>query len=313
MIVAVCSDKGSPGVTTLAVALGLVWPGERCLVMECDPSGGVLSFRMQHAELGGLLQPEPTAASLAAVARRGLPADGLLRFCQPTTLGIPVIPGPLTAQRWVPLRGLWPQIAQELADWPGTVIADLGRLQPGNAALPVAQAATSVLLVGHADAEGLFGLRDRAATLAHVLGDPDRERPSVAVVVTDSPAHRRTAIKAAGEMLAAAGTPVPVAGFFAQDPAAAQRLWAGEVNRKLAKSELISSARSLAETVIGWSPQLAVPAEPAVPVPSAPAGSVADPLEAAAQPTAATGVGPFGRSGPFEFDTRQYWQAQRYE
>ena len=54
-------------------------------------------------------------------------------------------------------------------------------------------------------------------------------------------------MKAAGQMLAAAGSPVPVTGFFAQDPAAAQRLWAGEVNRKLAKSELISSARSLAE------------------------------------------------------------------
>ena len=298
MIVGVCSDKGSPGVTTLAVALGLVWPGESCLVMECDPSGGVLSFRMQHAEIGGLLQPEPTVASLAAVVRRGLPADGVRRFCQPTTLGVPVIPGPLTAQRWVPVRGLWPQIAQELADWPGTVIADLGRMQPGNAALPVAQAATAVLLVGHADAEGLFGLRDRAATLAHVLGDPDRERPSVAVVVTDAGAHRRTAVKAAGQMLAAAGSPVPVAGFFAQDPAGAERLWAGEVNRKLARSELIGSARSLAETVIGWWPQLAGQAEPdAVPPPQvalpAEAAAAADPPAAVGRPPATTGLGPF--------------------
>lgn len=299
MIVGVCSDKGSPGVTTLAVALGLVWPGEQCLVMECDPSGGVLSFRMQHAEIGGLLQPEPTVASLASEVRRGLPGDGLRRFCQPTTLGIPVIPGPLTAQRWTPVRGLWPQIAQELAAWPGTVIVDLGRMQPGNAALPVAQAATAVLLVGHADAEGLFGLRDRAASLAHVLGDPDRERPSVAVVVTESGAQRRTAVKAAGQMLAAAGSPVPVAGFFAQDPAGAQRLWAGEVNRKLARSELISSARALAETVIGWWPQLAGPTESdALPPPqvalSADAAAAADPLAAVSRPPATTGLGPFG-------------------
>jgi len=299
VIIGVCSDKGSPGVTTLAVALGLVWPGQQCLVMECDPSGGVLSFRMQHAELGGLLQPEPTVASLAAMVRLGLPEDGLLRFCQPTSLGVAVVPGPLTAQRWVPVRGLWPQIAQELAAWPGTVIADLGRMQPGNAALPVAQAATAVLLVGHANAEGLFGLRDRAATLAHVLGDPGRERPSVAVVVTDSPAQRSTAVKAAGHMLAAAGSPVPVAGFFARDPAGAQRLWAGEVNRKLAKSELISSARSLAETVIGWWPQLAdrddASAPPPTPAPApAPAESGVDRLEAAKVSPAATGLGPFG-------------------
>ena len=295
MIVGVCSDKGSPGVTTLAVALGLVWPGEQCLVIECDPSGGVLSFRMQHAEVGGLLQPEPTVASLASVVRRGLSGDGLRRFCQPTALGVPVIPGPLTAQRWVPVRGLWPQIAKELADWSGTVIADLGRMQPGNAALPVAQAASAVLLVGHADVEGLFGLRDRAASLAHVLGDPDRERPSVAVVVTDAPAQRRTAVKAAGQMLAAAGSPVPVAGFFAQDPAAAQRLWAGEVNRKLAKSELLSSARSLTETLIGWWPQLAGQAEQATAPPAAPpadAAGAGDPLSPD-RPSATTGLGPF--------------------
>lgn len=300
MIVGVCSDKGSPGVTTLAVALGLVWPGERCLVVECDPSGGVLSFRMQHAQLGGLLRPEPTTASLAAATRTGAPInDGLLRFCQPTSLGVSVIPGPLTAQRWVPLRGLWPQIAQELASWPGTVIADLGRLQPGNAALPVAQAATSILLLGHSDAEGLFGLRDRAATLAHVLGDPGRERPSVAVVVIDSPAQRRTAVKAAEQLLAAAGSPVPVAGFFAQDAAAAERLWIGEVNRKLAKSELIGSARSLAETVIGWWPQLADRAEVAA------SGPLIDPVGASVSSPGNTGLEPFARSVPFESDPRQ--------
>ena len=296
MIVGVCSDKGSPGVTTLAVALGLVWPGEQCLVVECDPSGGVLSFRMQHAELGGLLRPEPTVASLAAVVRRGLPADGLRQFCQTTTMGVSVIPGPLTAQRWVPLRGLWPQIAQVLADWPGTVIADLGRLQPGHAALPVAQAATSVLLVGNADAEGLFGLRDRAATLAHVLGDPARERPSVGVVVTDAPLHRGAAVKAAGQMLAAAGSPVPVAGFLAQDPAAAQRLWAGEVNRKLAKSELISSARALAETVIGWWPQFSdhpVIASVSGHTTSPADESAADWRDTAGQVPFYTGLGPF--------------------
>jgi hypothetical protein len=36
VIVAVCADKGSPGVTTLALALGVVWPGERvCLMGSC--------------------------------------------------------------------------------------------------------------------------------------------------------------------------------------------------------------------------------------------------------------------------------------
>ena len=39
MIVTVCADKGSPGVSWTATVLGMVWPGERVL-LEADPSGG---------------------------------------------------------------------------------------------------------------------------------------------------------------------------------------------------------------------------------------------------------------------------------
>ena len=259
MIVGVCSDKGSPGVTTLAAVLGLVWPGEHC-VAECDPSGGALTFRMRHALSGGMLEPEPTLASMAAGARAG--RDEVMRFAQPTSLGVGVIPGPLTAQRWVPVRALWPQIAAGMQRWSGTVLADLGRLQPGNAALPVAQAATAVLLIGRADVEGLHGLRERAASLAHVLGNPDRDRPPVAVVVTGPPGSRREAVKSVTQMLASAGSPVPVAGFFPHDPAGVERFWAGEVTKKLAKSEIVQSATALAETVIGWWPEIVPDGQP---------------------------------------------------
>ena len=71
MIVTLCSDKGSPGVTTLAVALGLVWPVPR-LVLEADPAGGDLAFRMRHTDGGGPLNPDPSAATLAAAVRAGL-------------------------------------------------------------------------------------------------------------------------------------------------------------------------------------------------------------------------------------------------
>ena len=48
VIVAVGSDKGSPGATTLATALGLVWPGDR-LLCELDPRGADLPFRLMGA------------------------------------------------------------------------------------------------------------------------------------------------------------------------------------------------------------------------------------------------------------------------
>jgi hypothetical protein len=42
-VLALCSLKAAPGVTTTAVALGAVWPAERrVLVAELDPTGGIL-------------------------------------------------------------------------------------------------------------------------------------------------------------------------------------------------------------------------------------------------------------------------------
>ena len=72
MIVSVCADKGSPGVTTLATVLGLVWPGPRAVV-EADTAGSDLSFRLRPAAtnggvLGGRLAPDPSIAVLATAA-----------------------------------------------------------------------------------------------------------------------------------------------------------------------------------------------------------------------------------------------------
>ena len=247
--------------TTLAVALGLVWPGAR-VVVEAGPSGGVLTFRMRHAETCGMLGLEPSVASLAAASRVGLPADALPRYAQPTSLRVEVIPGALSAERYQPLRTLWPRVAGQLAGWPGTVLADLGRLQPGSPVLPLAQAATVVVLLGRGDAEGLFGLRERAADLVQQLGDPARSPSSLAVVVTAPAGQAKTAVRSATQLFAAAGVPVPVAGFWAWDPPGAAGLWAGQVTRRVAGSDLIRSARTLAETILGWWPHLAIPDQP---------------------------------------------------
>ena len=69
MIVAVCSDKGAAGGTTLAVALGMVWPGQRSVV-EADVAGGDLALRVR-SESGEFLTPTPSLASLSTAARMG--------------------------------------------------------------------------------------------------------------------------------------------------------------------------------------------------------------------------------------------------
>ncbi len=58
MLIAVCSLKGSPGVTTWALALAACWPRPASAVLvECDPSGGSLAARFGLAPAPGLVQP----------------------------------------------------------------------------------------------------------------------------------------------------------------------------------------------------------------------------------------------------------------
>ena len=253
MIVAICADKHAPGATTLATALGVVWPVERVL-LEADPSGGDLAFRLRDAQRSELAS-EPTVMSLAADARESLPAGSLTGYAQQTSLGVPVLLGPLSAEGFEPMARLWPQVAAEAQRWPGTVIADLGRLQLRHAASPVAAAATAVLLVMRADTgEDLYHGRDRAGELAGRLGQGPHGRSPLAVAVVCQARDGRRAVGEVRQVLAshAATSTIPVLGFLAEDPRGVAGLRAGELSRRLLGSELIRSARTLAETLLGW-------------------------------------------------------------
>ncbi|MCP9979875.1 hypothetical protein [Actinomadura madurae] len=86
-LIALAADKGAPGVTTAAVALGAVWP-RPVLVAECDQAGGDLVYRLPAASPadgdgdGGMLNPSRGLLSLAATARRGLRPDQIAEHCQ---------------------------------------------------------------------------------------------------------------------------------------------------------------------------------------------------------------------------------------
>ena len=134
------------------------------------------------------------------------------------------------------MRSLWAPIAAELAAWPGTVIADLGRLQTGNPALPVARSAAAVLLLTRVDLESLAHLRDRVGELAAGVGDPGRDRSPVGVVVTGPARSASFGPDQVRQLLASIGSPAPVLGFWPHDPAAAKGLWEGQLTRRLAGS-----------------------------------------------------------------------------
>jgi hypothetical protein len=238
VIVAVCADKGGPGVTTLSTALALAWPGERIL-LEADPSGGDMALRMR---LSGteFLAREPTMLTLATAVRSGAHGSGLSRYAQITDWGIPVIPGPPMAEAWTPMLHLWALVAEVIQDWAGTVIVDLGCLQPGHPGFCLAEAADVVLLVTTASLEGLFRGRERALELTRLLATSTRPQP-VGVVVRSSGRDQNSTSDVHRVLMHLA----PVVGGFADDPTGVRALRAGPGSAGLGETPLLRSAKEL--------------------------------------------------------------------
>ena len=255
MIIAVCADKGSPGVTTLATALALAWPGERIL-LEADVAGGDLAFRARRPDSDDFLAPEPTILELAAASRLPLPPDALPSHALPTNWGFPLIQGPPAQQAYAPLRGLWPGVAREAARWSGMIIADLGRLQPGHPGIAIARAASVVLILGREDAAGLYHLRERVLDLSAAVGDTSRARNPVGVVLRCKDTYQRQTERQVAHLLAVAGSPVPVAGVFVDEPIPVAALNSGHVTRRVSGSRTLNSVRQLIRTIVATWPEV---------------------------------------------------------
>jgi len=67
-LIALCADKGSPGVTTAALALAVTWPCP-VAVAEVDPSGGDLALGLTDGRGQFELVEQPNLLTFAAAAR----------------------------------------------------------------------------------------------------------------------------------------------------------------------------------------------------------------------------------------------------
>ncbi|MDL4776122.1 hypothetical protein [Actinomadura xylanilytica] len=275
-LIALAADKGAPGVTTAAVALGAVWP-RPVLVAECDQAGGDLVYRLPAAAEsdpkggkgagsrdGGMLNPSRGLLSLAATARRGLRPDQVAEHCQRLVGGLDVLVGITNAEQAQAMTWLWGPLGRAFAGLtPVDVIADCGRLGAGTPLTDLMREADQVVLFTRATLEQVAHLRERVAALTEEL----RGGPPVGIIVLADPRDFRASIAEVDRIIAGtrqrvppadagpapaggpAAPPVTVLGGLALDPKGAALLsgqWGGRLDRSL----LIRSAREVAGELV---------------------------------------------------------------
>jgi hypothetical protein len=247
-LIVLAADKGSPGVTTTAVALAAVWP-RRALLAECDPAGGDLVYRVT-AEQGGPLDPNQGLISLAATARRGLDADQLWPHVQRLQGGLEVLAGIGRAEQAAGLAGLWPALGRTFDALPDLdVFADCGRVNGESPAVGLMPHAALVLLVARASADQAAHVRDRAVALAGTLhggsGAAGLGRPPIGVLLVVDPKETKRAVAQVDGLLRASGAASQVVGTIAADRRGAGQL-AGDRRGRPDRSLLVRSARQVA-------------------------------------------------------------------
>ncbi|UUV36006.1 carbon monoxide dehydrogenase maturation protein [Amycolatopsis roodepoortensis] len=250
MLIALCSVKGSPGVTTLAVALAMTWPHAECmrrLVAEVDPSGGDLAMRFG-------LPAAPGLVSLAAAARRTRDPAVVWDHTQALPGGARALVAPpggtharaaLSTLATAPDGPLLPVVAR---DEGVVVFADCGRVDPGSPAEAIARCADALVLV-------IGSQGDDLAHAAARLGELARWTPRPGLLLTGDGYPTVDVERELG---------VPAIGRLPHDPAAAATLTGHRppsARRRGDNGGLARHAAALARTL----------AEPATPIASPPA------------------------------------------
>lgn len=167
MLLCLASVKGSPGVTTTALALAARWPGSwRRVLIEADPAGGDLAARYGLALTPGLV-------SLAAAARHSIDPDLVFEHAQQLPGGLLVVAGPVRAdQAHAALAAVCGADghAGVLGGFTGrggvVAIVDCGRLDRDPVTAGVIAAADQLLLLARPHADQLAHLAARAAQVA---------------------------------------------------------------------------------------------------------------------------------------------------
>ncbi len=272
-LVSLASQKGSPGTSMAALALAAALrPGEgrRKLLLEADPSGGVLAIRYR-------LAPDPGLVTLAAAARAGLDTDELWRHARDLPGGLPAIvcpDGPDHVHSALAAAGA--AIGRHLAERRDVdVVADLGRLVPGSPVLDLAVESTALLMVARPTADQLQPAARRLAALRPEIRNLGwlliGERPHGPAEVEDTFGF-------------------PVVGVLADDRRSVEAIAAGAITRRVRRHPYVRSAVTVAGTLRSWLSPLTDAPEVESPPADTDLGSAPDPIDLAVADDAADHV-----------------------
>lgn len=254
MLVTVCSAKGSPGVTSLALTMAAVWPNRAATLLEADPTGGDLAFRCRHAS-GREVATSPNLVGLATAVRSssldGLVDPGLVtEHSQPLACGVRLVPGVPAPAQARGLGSLWGQIAQAATGSSDNVIADLGRLDRTGPTSQFAAAADLLVVVVAPTLESVVHVRH--LILDNIPALPARPGGRGIVPVVVGP-HRQAAGDAADidQVLGGLGMPLERTVPVAHEPRALAELEAGaNPGGRLARTHLLQTTRALVATLV---------------------------------------------------------------
>ncbi len=166
-VVTLASIKGSPGVTTAALALAAAWPSARkVLLVEADPFGGDLAPRHGSSMTAGL-------PSLFAAARRSLAHDAVWDHVDHLPGGRPVLFGLSGVQGATANEKAWPVVAAALGGLDADVVVDAGRLLPNFAggARELLEHSDVLVVVCDPTLEGIVHLRAVLPSLVAEIRD----------------------------------------------------------------------------------------------------------------------------------------------
>jgi hypothetical protein len=230
-VVALTSAKGSPGVTTAAVALTAAAHSPEAsrvgaVLVELDPSGGDLEV------LTGAHSGEPSLLAATADVRRRVGGEVLAGHAVEVVAGVRALvaptPAPVAGRAVESVGG---RLAAELAEATGWVLVDAGRWDRAQPTVDRVQDAEVVGVVCRSTAPSIAHAREVVPSLR------GRCRRVVVLLVGDAP-YGRAEVAAAFD--------VALLGPLAWDMRGVSALWArGATPRWLTRTALGRSARAV--------------------------------------------------------------------